>query len=347
MTSAPSPVNIAILGAGRQAYVHGQAIVSVGYPAVFYKTYDLFFTSSEKLSVTHPHSPKIASSIEDVLTDPDVHAVIVCTPNNTHAELVVKVAAAGKVPSKYYRAEKSLPLLSQLRYTLRPKAVLRAQLRAKTLGQLELLAMNMRDEAPQPTAYMAQSGTMINDTCVHDFDLARSLIDEDDEFDTVFCHGSTIIDPASCEEAKDVMRVTVNIKTKKGVLFTLNNSRRCATGNDQRVEAQCALGDLRAENHPRNDVHVIQLTATSGGIVQPWKASTAERYAPSFINQIRELTAAVSAHRSLLSGFDTDKNLADRQVGNSSPKSEVPLKTAGGRAGPSRLQNVPSQRDAS
>lgn len=52
--------------------------------------------------------------------------------------------------------------------TLRPKAVLRAQLRAKTLGQLELLAMNMRDEAPQPTAYMKQSGTMVNDTCVHD-----------------------------------------------------------------------------------------------------------------------------------------------------------------------------------
>lgn len=108
-----------------------------------------------------------------------------------------------------------------------------------------------------------------------------------------------------------MMRVTVIIKTKNGVLFTLNSrhhayswtehtltppcadSRRCAIGNDQRVEAQCALGDLRADNHPRGDVHVLALSAQTGGSAQPWKATTAERYAPSFINQIRELTAAV------------------------------------------------------
>lgn len=31
-----------------------------------------------------------------LVADPNVHAVIVCTPNNTHADLVIKVAAAGK-----------------------------------------------------------------------------------------------------------------------------------------------------------------------------------------------------------------------------------------------------------
>ena len=62
-----SPVNIAILGAGRQAYVHAAAIVSVGAPAVFFKTYDLFASSAEKLSASHAHAPLVAPSIEDVL----------------------------------------------------------------------------------------------------------------------------------------------------------------------------------------------------------------------------------------------------------------------------------------
>lgn len=60
-------VNIAILGAGRQAYVHAAAIVSVGAPAWFYASYDLFQSASEKLSASHAHAPKVAASIEEVL----------------------------------------------------------------------------------------------------------------------------------------------------------------------------------------------------------------------------------------------------------------------------------------
>ncbi|KAL8290203.1 hypothetical protein RQP46_003142 [Phenoliferia psychrophenolica] len=265
--TTPSPVNIAILGAGRQAYVHAAAIVSVGAPAVFHTTYDLFKSSAEKLSASHAHGPRVATSIEEVLSDPNVHAVIVCTPNNTHADLVIKVAAAGKACLCEKPLDTSLENVDKLRNALKEM------------------------EKTKALPYIAVGFPKRHDPSF--FDLARSLLEEGDEFDTVFCHGSTMIDPASCAEAKDVMRVLVNIKTKKGVLFTLNNSRRCAVGNDQRVEAQCALGDLRAENHSRNDVNLITLSGATGGMVQPWKATTAERYAPSFINQIRELTAAV------------------------------------------------------
>jgi hypothetical protein len=133
---------------------------------------------------------------------------------------------------------------------------MRAQLRAKSLGELEHLHFTMRDENPQPAAYMAvslgeleklkgpaalwptlllgssradilshlqTSGGMINDTCVHDFDLARALLDPADEPLSIVAYGSTVIDEAACKEAGDVMRVCVTMATRQGVLLSITS----------------------------------------------------------------------------------------------------------------------------
>lgn len=155
---------------------------------------------------------------------------------------------------------------------------------------------------------------MITDTCVHDFDLARALIGDDDHPVSVFTQGSTLISPDACEAAKDVTRVTINVKTAQGRLLTIMSmpsliyflpleseltglafldSRRCVVGNDQRVEAHCSLGDLLADNPPREDVHLTTTSSTTGGARQPYHSATAERYAAAFLNQMRELVAAV------------------------------------------------------
>lgn len=74
---------------------------------------------------------------------------------------------------------------------------------------------------------------------------------------------------------------------------SLADARRCVTGNDQRVEAHCAFGDLIATNHPRQDVNLLVATAESGGSPSPWKQATAERYSEAFVAQMKELKAAV------------------------------------------------------
>ncbi|KAM0752605.1 NAD(P)-binding protein [Meredithblackwellia eburnea MCA 4105] len=314
MKNVPSIVNFGILGSGRQGVVHANAIFQVGAPAHCYAVYDLYPAASQSLSDGHPHRPRVANTAEEIIDDPNVHAIIICTPNSTHADLVKKVAAAGKVlmcekplDSSLEKIEDLLKYLKELEKTRRlpfmsvglakrydpTLMALRHALQQKTQGQLELLLFNMRDETPQPTEYMKHSGGMINDTCVHEFDLARYLLDSDDEFDTVFAHGSDLIDRAACAEAKDVMRLTISIKTRKGVLVTLQMARRCVVGNDQRVEAQCALGDYIVSNPPEKDISLLTFTPTTGGASQRWKSKTAERYAPSFTNQIKELMAAV------------------------------------------------------
>lgn len=64
---------------------------------------------------------------------------------------------------------------------------------------------------------------MINDTCVHDFDLARALLDPADEPVSIVAYGSTVIDAAACKEAGDVMRVCITMATRAGVLLSITS----------------------------------------------------------------------------------------------------------------------------
>lgn len=63
-------------------------------------------------------------------------------------------------------------------------------------------------------------------------------------------------------------------------------------GHDQRVEAHCSLGDLKAENPHANDNYLVVSTAASGTATQPWWTTTADRYAAAMLRQTRELVAA-------------------------------------------------------
>lgn len=70
------------------------------------------------------------------------------------------------------------------------------------------------------------------------------------------------------------------------------DARRCVTGNDQRIEAHCASGDVFVDNQPRNNLTTRVATADSAAIHPPIWAATAERYSSSFKNQITELANA-------------------------------------------------------
>ncbi|KAM0748656.1 NAD(P)-binding protein [Meredithblackwellia eburnea MCA 4105] len=306
--------NLAILGCGRQGRVHANAITAIGAPSRLHSVYDPVRSAAESLSRSHPHLPKVSHSIESILADEEVHGVIIVTPNDTHAPLVLQVAKAGKSVLCEKPLDKDLGKLLKLQKELYdlgktrklpymavgfPKRhdpsflALKAQLDASVYGQLEHLIIHSRDEAPQPTAYMAQSGGQLTDTCVHDFDLARLLMGDDDVPATIFTHGSIVFKPDACEEAKDTTRVTITVQTVKGRLLTIMNARHCPSGNDQRVEAHCEFGDIYISNPTRNDLLLITADEKQSGARPPIKSQTAERYQEAFLNQMRELVAAI------------------------------------------------------
>lgn len=109
---------------------------------------------------------------------------------------------------------------------------------------MEQVAITSRDPAPPPATYVAGSGRLFRDMTIHDFDMARYLAGEIVE---VLAVGANLIDPA-IEAAGDIDAAVITLRAESGALIHINNSRRCAYGYDQRVEAFGSGGMLQAGN---------------------------------------------------------------------------------------------------
>ena len=118
-------------------------------------------------------------------------------------------------------------------------AEMRERVAGGEIGRLEQLLITSRDPAPAPAAYIASSGGLFRDMTIHDFDMARFFLGEVVEVQAI---GANLIEPYIAE-AGDVDSAVVSMRGAGGELCQITNSRRCAFGYDQRVEAFGGRGD--------------------------------------------------------------------------------------------------------
>ena len=158
----------------------------------------------------------------------------------------------------------------------------RANPRPAASAASELLTITSRDPAPPPIEYVRRSGGLFRDMMIHDFDMARWLLDEEPV--EVFAAASVLVDPA-IGEAGDVDTAVVTLRTQSGALCQISNSRRAIYGYDQRIEALGSKGALRAEN-------VVEALSPLPGPM----GSSATSHCISFSNGMPRRTAASSTH---------------------------------------------------
>ena len=118
-------------------------------------------------------------------------------------------------------------------------------LKNNKIGSLEKIIITSRDPSPPPLAYLKISGGIFKDMMIHDFDLCRYYLDKDQineisSFATRFKN--------MYKKINDYELATVTMKSKKGVLCIINNSRHCSFGYDQRVELFGSKGMLISNN---------------------------------------------------------------------------------------------------
>ena len=117
-------------------------------------------------------------------------------------------------------------------------------MQAGEIGTLEQLTIISRDPAPPPAGYVATSGGLFRDMTIHDFDMARFFLGDVVE---VSATGSNLVS-AEIAEAGDIDGAVVVLRGAGGALCSITNSRRCAFGYDQRLEAFGERGSLSAAN---------------------------------------------------------------------------------------------------
>jgi len=253
-------LNFALLGAGRIGKTHAKAI-SDNQDAHLTVVADAVDTAAQSIA---DHYDCAVSTADEIADDPGIDAVVICTPTNTHADLIEQFARAGKaifcekpIDLSLERVKACLAVVEETGAKLMigfnrrfdPHfAGVRKAIDDGTIGDVEMVHITSRDPGAPPADYIKVSGGIFRDMTIHDFDMARFLLGE--EPTTVMATGSVLVD-AAIGQLDDFDSVSVMMTTDSGKHATISNSRRATYGYDQRAEVHGSKGLASALNeHP-------------------------------------------------------------------------------------------------
>jgi myo-inositol 2-dehydrogenase/D-chiro-inositol 1-dehydrogenase len=174
---------------------------------------------------------------------------------------------------------------------------LRERLLQGEIGTLELAIITSRDPAPPPANYIKGSGGLMLDMTIHDFDMARYLAGE---LLQVHAFGANLVDP-DIGKLGDIDTCTVSLRAKSGALVQINNSRRCAYGYDQRIEAFGSGGMLQAGNQYATSVEAWSAERTAAR--DPVLNFFLERYRQAYESELDSFLASVEEGRPMSPDF--------------------------------------------
>lgn len=292
-------LRFAILGAGRIGQVHARAVA--GTPgAKLVAIADPVAAAAEAVKAAYGCDIRTIDAIE---ASADIDAVVICTPTDTHADLIERFTKVGKAVF----CEKPVDLsLARVKACLAVVAAnkgkvmvgfnrrfdpdfmaLKAAIDAGSVGTVEMVTITSRDPGAPPADYIPRSGGIFRDMTIHDFDMARWLLGE--EVETVQAAASVLTDK-KIGELGDFDSVNVILRTASGKQAIITNTRRATYGYDQRIEVLGSNGMAYAENQGENRVVIAD---KSGFRSAPLLNFFMSRYVAAYANEIAAFIAAV------------------------------------------------------
>ncbi|ETX28637.1 inositol 2-dehydrogenase [Roseivivax isoporae LMG 25204] len=252
---------------------------------------------------------RASSDIDAILGAEDVDAVLIASPTNTHVDLILRSAEAGRPILCEKPIDVDLSRVEECREALRGRDVpiqlgfnrrfdpshgaVRKAVADGEIGALELLVITSRDPGPPPPRPILEAcGGLFRDTSIHDFDMARFVLGE--EIVEVYAMAANRVDPVFAE-LDDVDTAMIVMRSESGALVHINNSRRTTYGYDQRVEAFGATGMVRSNNHRPSEVSRHGAAATAAR--DPLLHFFIERYADAYEAEIRDFIDMLGSGR--------------------------------------------------
>ena len=304
-------IDIAVIGAGRIGQIHA-ANLHQHAAANLRCIIDVSATAAAQLA---ERCATEVGSLDAMLADKSIQAVIIASSTDTHAELVTACANAGKAIFCEKPLDLDVNTARQCLKLVEEEGVLmclgfnrrhdpsfervRREIDSGTVGDVEVVSITSRDPSPPPAQYVARSGGLFRDMMIHDFDMGRWLLGEEPV--EVFASGSVLVDEA-IGAAGDIDTAIATMKTASGRLCQITNSRRCSYGYDQRIEVFGSAGMARAGNQRQT---LVETAGGSGYLREPALPFFLERYADAYRIQLDKFLRAVGGEKlALPSGHD-------------------------------------------
>ena len=292
-------INIALLGFGRIGQMHAENINRNKDLNLLY-VYDKIKILRKKAKKLYNCS--VETNYKKVFQNKKVDIIFISSPTNTH----IKFIEEGMNYKKTIFCEKPLDLdIKKIKKTfnkvkkIKPKIQLgfnrrydpghfsiKKDLEKNKIGKLEKVIITSRDPAPPSAEYLKSSGGIFRDMMIHDFDLCRLYLGKDEIIEVQAFTSS--FEPLY-KKINDHELAVATMKSKKGVLCVITNSRHCSFGYDQRVELFGKKGMLFSGNKKIDSTELFNNNKSSAQ--KPFLNFFVERYSDAYNLQLKELAA--------------------------------------------------------
>jgi len=298
-------VNVGVIGLGRIGKLHAEHLAlripeaNLAAISEIEEQLDTAKDFAERFRV-----PQVTQDYSEILSNNDIDAVVICTPTNTHSQIIAEAAQAGKhifcekpIAQELSSVDEALAAVRQAgvkfqvgfnrRFDLNFAQVKHGIVKGK-IGSLEFVRIVSRDPEPPPIEYIKSSGGIFMDMTIHDFDMARFLINS--EVEDISVRGGVMIDH-KIGEAGDIDTALTVLTFRDGTICTIYNSRRAVDGYDQRVEVFGSRGSIATEN----ETPYRTIVSDSQGVRTPKPLNFfMDRYTESYIAELQAFIEAIT-----------------------------------------------------
>lgn len=294
-------LTIGVIGAGRIGQLHIENLRH--HPNIRIKWIsDLYF---EKLEgwIKKCGIEQSTKNHMDIINDPEVDAVIICSPTDTHVDIIKSACEKGKhifcekpisltleASIEAVEAVQKAGVKLQMGFNRRFDRnfyQLHEYLKTNQLGEIQSLRITSRDPEPPPLSYIEHSGGLFMDMSIHDFDMARYLMQS--EVTEVYAKGDALVN-REIKTLGDIDTAIITLTFENGAMCVIENCRRSVYGYDQRVEVLGDNGMIYVGNEQNNTLTF----ATANHISQdnpPY--FFLERYQKAYQDEMHEFIEAI------------------------------------------------------
>jgi myo-inositol 2-dehydrogenase/D-chiro-inositol 1-dehydrogenase len=290
-------INVGIIGAGRIGKVHVQSICTQVPDAKVKMLADPFLTDDTAAWAKDMGVIQVTKDYKEVLADPEIDAVLICSSTDTHSPISVEAIKAGKHVFCEKPIDHDIDKIQEVIDALKDSKVkyqvgfnrrfdhnfeaVQSAVAAGKIGDIHVIKVTSRDPEPPSAEYVKVSGGMFLDMTIHDFDMVRFLAGCNAT--EVYTEAAVLVDPA-IGEAGDVDTAVITLKMENGAIAVIDNSRKAVYGYDQRAEVFGSKGMVATGNDTASAAVISNENGVTGEVPLHFFL---ERYMAAYAKEVK------------------------------------------------------------
>ena len=286
-------IRVGLIGAGRMGHARTLGLMQCPNAHIAAIAHTRVPNDETMAWIRAAGTDRFTTDYRDILADPSIEAVFICSSTDTHAAIALEAIEAGKQifcekpvdlsvdrVRMVMQALEKHPVKFQVGYNRRFDHnfhALHEAVRAGAVGEVQMVRVCSRDHEPPTPAFVPHSGGMLLDMLIHDFDQAEYLSGH--RIESVYAMGAVLVE-RYIGEAGDVDTAVVVCRLDNGALAVIDGSRRASYGLDHRAEVFGSLGSARIEN---DTASTLVVSNVDGVTAERQAAKFTERFGNAFM----------------------------------------------------------------